>query len=60
MALWEFIAFLIRLADAADMPATRAASLTPRPLVSSRRTFSTLVTAIGGRPNFTFAPRAAA
>ena len=54
------MAALIRLTEAAEMPASLAASLTRRPAAISRRALSTFAFAIGGRPNLMLASRAAA
>jgi hypothetical protein len=50
VAAAPLIAALIRLADAADMPAIRPASRTPLPAANSFFARSTLALAIGGRP----------
>ena len=54
------IEFLIRLADAADMPAIRATCRTPLPADRAILAFSTLTDPSGGRPNLILRLRAAA
>lgn len=49
-----------RDAEAADIPASRAACRTPLPAISAILAFSTLALAIGGRPNLMDKLRAAA
>jgi hypothetical protein len=53
-------AFFSLLTDAGDIPASRAACLTPLPAANSRLAFSIFALAIGGRPNLMDKLRAAA